>query len=440
MQNLHILLHYLQVLALNRLANHFATADTPSVPAPIFPVLEEDENSALSLFIKENRPTQEELLIFIMALVPQVLPNFFDAILSQYIPQGSELPEFGGVKSGNCKGLLPTGETALFILAGNELENRIRLQQVIRYSPFFNQEHLLSLEPVKMGEPPMSGRLTLDAEITEWLLMGTVSDPKLSHDFPANKVETNLIWADLVLHPVTLKQLSEIKSWNIHGHHLFADNNLNARIRPGYRALFYGPPGTGKTLSASLLGKDTGRSVYRIDLSMVVSKYIGETEKNLSKIFDKAERRHWILFFDEADALFGKRTDTQDAHDRYANQEVSYLLQRIETFDGLVILASNMKKNLDDAFLRRFESVIYFPIPRHEERIRLWQESLPKQIGIDPNLDLSELARSYELTGGSIINIVRFAALRAIENERHIIIKDLTEGVERELSKEGRSI
>lgn len=439
MQNLHTLLHYLQTLTLNRLSSHFAKEATPVVELPDFPILEGAEDTPFFIFIKEKQPTQEELLIIIMALVPQVLPNFFDAILARFVPQGSDLPEFGGTKSGNCKGLLPTGETVLFILAGNELEDRLRLQQIIRYSQLFNQEQLLTLETVKTGEPPMSGRLLLDAEFAEWLLMGTVSEPKLSADFPAHRIETALNWTDLVLHPITLKHLLEIKSWNIHGHHLFADTNLNARIRPGYRSLFYGPPGTGKTLAASLIGKDTGRSVYRIDLSMVVSKYIGETEKNLSKIFDKAERRHWILFFDEADALFGKRTDTQDAHDKYANQEVSYLLQRIETFDGLVILASNMKKNLDDAFLRRFESVIYFPMPRPEERLRLWQEALPAQIPLDTPLNLKELATKYELTGGSIINVLRFAALQAIEKNRTLLMSDMIEGIERELSKEGRS-
>ena len=166
-------------------------------------------------------------------------------------------------------------------------------------------------------------------------------------------------WTDLVLHPATFKQLGEIKSWCQHGHRLLHEWGMSAKLRPGYRCLFYGPSGTGKTLTASLLGKDNNRPVFRIDLSMVISKYIGETEKNLSRIFDQAEQRNWILFFDEADALFGKRTDTQNAHDRYANQEVSYLLQRIETFDGIAILASNRRHNLDDAFLRRFESVIY---------------------------------------------------------------------------------
>ena len=138
---------------------------------------------------------------------------------------------------------------------------------------------------------------------------------------------------------------------------------LNRYVSGGYRVLFHGPPGTGKSMTVRLLGKNSGRDVFRVDLSQVVSKYIGETEKNLSRIFDKAELRDWILFFDEADALFGKRTDIKDAHDRFANQEISFLLQRIEDFSGLVILATNLKSNLDEAFLRRFQSVVYFNVP-----------------------------------------------------------------------------
>lgn len=135
---------------------------------------------------------------------------------------------------------------------------------------------------------------------------------------------------------------------------------LSKRIKKGYRALFYGPPGTGKTLAATLLGKRFGKSVYRIDLSQMVSKYIGETAKNMSNLFDIAENKNWILFFDEADALFGKCSSESSSHDWYANQDVSYLLQRVEDYNGLVILGSNFKNNFDQAFMRRFQSIIFF--------------------------------------------------------------------------------
>lgn len=180
--------------------------------------------------------------------------------------------------------------------------------------------------------------------------------------------------------------------------------------------LFYGEPGTGKTLAASLLGKYTERPVFRVDVSMLVSKYIGETEKQLAKLFDKAENKNWILFFDEADAIFGKRTSVKDAHDKYANQEVSYLLQRIETFSGLIILASNFKNNMDKAFTRRFHSCIKFNNPKHEERLRIWQQNLPEQLQLE-EINLSQIAKRYELTGSNIMNIIQDVSLKTIASK-----------------------
>jgi SpoVK/Ycf46/Vps4 family AAA+-type ATPase len=171
-----------------------------------------------------------------------------------------------------------------------------------------------------------------------------------------------------------------------------------------------------------------------------MSKYIGETEKNLARVFDQAEHKSWILFFDEADALFGKRSETRDAHDRYANQEVAFLLQRIETFDGIAILASNLRDNVDDAFARRFESVIYFPMPRAEERLRLWRQGFSPQATLDRSVDLEALARDRPLAGGSIMNVIRYASLQALRGGgRPITAEDLLQGIGRELAKEGKA-
>jgi SpoVK/Ycf46/Vps4 family AAA+-type ATPase len=204
--------------------------------------------------------------------------------------------------------------------------------------------------------------------------------------------------------------------------------------------LFYGPPGTGKTLTASLLGKATEQPVYRIDLSKVVSKYIGETEKNLASLFDRAQNQRWILFFDEADALFGKRTESRNANDRAANQQVSYLLQRIEDFPGLVVLASNQRGHLDEAFSRRFQSIVLFRMPSVEQRLRLWEESFKDQpFRLAADVDLHKLAESHELSGGSIINVLRYACLRAITRATKVVqLEDIQAGVRRELHKEGK--
>ena len=153
--------------------------------------------------------------------------------------------------------------------------------------------------------------------------------------------------------------------WVKYGERIRKEWGLESRIKPGYRALFYGPSGSGKTFTATLLGKEVGKDVFCVDLSMVVSKFIGETEKNLSHVFEVAENKDWILFFDEADALFGKRTNVKDSHDRYANQEVAYLLQRVENYRGLVILSTNFKSNIDEAFARRFQVMVPFRMAHH---------------------------------------------------------------------------
>ena len=177
--------------------------------------------------------------------------------------------------------------------------------------------------------------------------------------------------------------------------------------------------------------------MYRIDLSQVVSKYIGETEKNLEKVFNKAEHKDWILFFDEADALFGKRSNVTNAHDKYANQEVSYLLQRVEDFPGLIILASNYKSNIDAAFIRRFNAIVPFFTPNAAERLQIWKTTIPSKASLAENVDLTGVANKYELTGSSIVSIIHYASLQAISRNSSTILKrDILEGIQREYEKE----
>jgi SpoVK/Ycf46/Vps4 family AAA+-type ATPase len=185
----------------------------------------------------------------------------------------------------------------------------------------------------------------------------------LPTDLNAQQIRTDLTWKDLIVLPETRSQIHEIEAWVKNSKAIATRWGLSDIMKTGYRSLFYGPDSYGKTLAASLLGKSSSKEVYRIDLSTMVSKYIGETEKNLNSILAKAESMDWILFFDEADALFGKRTDVKDSHDRYANQEVAYLLQRMEEYSGLSVLSTNLKESVDPAFIRRLNAVVYFPDP-----------------------------------------------------------------------------
>ena len=174
---------------------------------------------------------------------------------------------------------------------------------------------------------------------------------------------------------------------------------------------------------------------------MVISKYIGETEKNLEKVFAKAEHKNWILFFDEADALFGKRTSISDAHDKYANQEIAYLLQRLEDYNGLVILSSNMRSNVDEAFGRRLQSIVHFPIPKFSQRLKLWEQTFSRHSSLHEDVNLEWIAEKFELAGGSIINIVQYASLMALHRNENIIRNtDIMEGIKKEFRKEGKTI
>jgi len=387
-----------------------------------------------------NAAKMEDSLLPVIALVPHLYPGFFESVMVGLMPQGGELPEFGGVKGQNHRGMLPTGETALFLLYGTKTAERV---QAMRrwHSEAWDIRKFVYFDRVKEGEPSLGGMLIPDADWLENLLYGHDAQPHFSSSFPAKRINTPMLWVDLVLHPKTAEQVQDIRLWMEHNGTVLADKILKRKIKPGYRVLFYGPAGTGKTLTASLLGNEFGLPVYRIDLSQVVSKYIGETEKNLELVFERASRKNWILFFDEADALFGKRTSVSSAHDKYANQEVSYLLQRIEDHEGLLILASNYRNNIDEAFLRRFHNIIHFPMPGAAERQQLWQGCLPERIATDTAINWQQIAASYELTGAAIVNVMQYVSIKALSRSDKIIRQaDVVDGIRREFKKEEKNI
>ncbi len=422
-----------------RMALHFdqepGFASILDIPLPDF----EGSPHPFFSYINQNQLPQEAIIIILLALIPHIFPDHLDDIIQQTLPEPGEFPQLGGVRGKNFRGFLPTGETALFILAGIDLDKRFQAYKFFHPEGLLSKKRIIWLEDVPEGEPVMSGKIILSQEYIELFSLGEVYPPQFSLKFPAQRIETPLEWDDLVLAQETIAQIRELEDWISYSPQLMEEWEMNRKLKPGYRVLFHGPPGTGKTLTASLLGKYTQRPVFKIDLSMVVSKFIGETEKNLANLLARAENKDWILFFDEADALFGKRTQVKDAHDKYANQEVSYLLQRIEGYKGLVILASNIKSNIDEAFIRRFQSIIPFPLPMSTERLRLWEKAFPNQVSFTSDVNLQQLAHQYELSGAEIMNIVQYTCLRALSRGESLITRlDIYEGIRREYQKEGR--
>lgn len=400
-----------------------------------------DSHSAYAQFITNHQLDFEERFLLVLTLVPHIKPELLDLFLSKNKSTDQLYTEFGGKSGKHHRGFLPTGETAVFILAGQNLERRFSILNAFDTDRVFYRQNILRLEEMEPGEPVLSGALMLSAEVLDLITLGEIRKPKFSAEFPAKRLTTRMEWDDLVLNDAILHQLKDIETWIRHQDTLMNEWGMKKQLKPGYKTLFHGPPGTGKTLTATLIGKKTGRDVYRIDLSQMVSKYIGETEKNLSRLFDRAENKDWILFFDEADALFGNRTATKDAHDRYANQQVSYLLQRIEDHDGLVILSSNLKNNIDSAFLRRLQSLVHFPLPDHNQRFQLWINGYSKSVSLETSIDLQKIAREYELSGGTIINIVQHSSLKALGRESSLIkMNDLMQGIKREYHKNRRTL
>jgi AAA+ superfamily predicted ATPase len=380
-----------------------------------------------------------ERLAIVLALAPHVQPHALDVFFTRNSTYDRGFTEFGGTRGVSHGGFTPTGETLSFLLAADSVENRFRLMHLFSQEHFFARHGILHLGEQSPNEPFLSGCLVLSKSYLNLVTLGEELAPAFSGSFPARRITTQLDWEDLVLEDETAEAIDDILVWLHNGDTLMNTWGMARKLKPGYRALFHGPPGTGKTLAATLIAKAAGLDMYRVDLSQVVSKYIGETEKNLENVFREAENKNWILFFDEADALFSKRTQTSSSNDKYANQGVSFLLQRLEDYPGTVILATNLRGNIDEAFTRRFQAMAYFPIPGQQERLRLWQQAFPTEVSLGPGIALLDIAEKYELAGGAILNVCRYCCMAALRRgNAEIENADLLKGIKREYEKAGK--
>ena len=258
----------------------------------------------------------------------------------------------------------------------------------------------------------------------------------------AHKVSAKHTWSDLVLPPGTLDQLHEFCARVINSEYVLTQWGFARKLSmgKGTTAVFAGPSGTGKTIAAEVIANEIKLDLYKVDLAAVISKYIGETEKNLDRIFTVAENASAVLFFDEADALFGKRSEVRDSHDRYANIEISYLLQKMEAYEGAAILATNLGQNMDESFLRRFAFNIRFPFPEEESRRRIWSTIWPQETPLARDIDYGYLASRFRFTGGNIKNVALAAAFLAADDGGVVSMMHLLRAIEREFEKMGKPV
>lgn len=419
-----------------RIEKHFSGEDEVDILKSIAAPDLENDHSFYGHVIRKYEFNTSERIILLMALAVHVSPVIFDIFFLKNEHYNRGFTEFGGVTGTSHSGFIPTGETVSFLLCGRNFESRFQMLEYFSDFHPFHTSNILHLSEVKEGEPIFSGTLTISKEYLSLLTQAKEYQPRFTSAFPAKRITTEFEWEDAVYDEHTQADLEDIRGWIKHSDTIMEDQHLRRYLKRGYRVLFHGPPGTGKTMTAAILGKEAGMDVYQVDLSSVVSKYIGETEKNLAALFDMAENKRWILFFDEADALFGKRTQTQNSNDQFANQQVGYLLQRIEDFNGIVVLATNFKDNIDAAFLRRFQSVVYFPKPKLEQRIRLWETYFSKAFELE--LDFEKIAQEFEITGGSMINVLRYCSIAASKRGSNKIYQDdIYKGISKEYQKEG---
>ena len=401
----------------------------------------DDNTTAYAKFLRKHKLGSEERILLILALIPHIKPSMLDILYLKNALYDIPFTEFGGVRNEKHKGFLPTGETAMFLLAGDDIDKRLGYLHLFQKEHHLQKNGILRLQESGNQEPMLQRVLSISLEFIPELLTGKVFKPDFGPNFPAKRIYTAQSLEDLVVNDDVIMRINEIKAYLDHGKLLKNDYDFGNKIQPGFKVLFAGPPGTGKTLTASLLGKTCKRDVYKVDLSMVVSKYIGETEKNLSRVFDQAESKDWILFFDEADALFGKRSNTSDARYRYANQEVSFLLQRMESFDGLVILCTNFKKNIDDAFSRRFQLVVDFQLPTAQQRYALWDKAITEDFQYEESIDIDHLAETHELSAASIVNVLHYSILKSLgRGDTLVMLDDIMTGLKIEKIKEGKSL
>jgi hypothetical protein len=404
-----------------------------------FPAPSVNGNNYFDLFVTAHELTTAERLLLILSIIPAYRPEVLDQFLKK---EGNTITPYreglGGEIDKKLGYFAPSVKTFFFLIAGDNEQDYTEQWYILTEENKLVRKQIIYFPEIGGGEERLlTSRLKVASEYFNHILFGKAPYLEFSTDFPVKLLTTDQEWEDLIVEPHVIDQLEDFIDWYEQKPSI---NHRDPSVKEGYLALFYGPPGTGKTMTAALLGRRCNLPVYRIDVSLIVSKWVGETGKNIKKLFEKVKQRECILFFDEADSLFGARTGVDDAQDKYANQEVATLLMEIEEYKGMCILATNLEKNIDRAFRRRLQSQILFERPNASLRRRLWEQYLPNGFELHEHIDLDKVAKRMDVTGANIRNIYKMCAAKSSRRKDYIINgnKELVHYARLELWKEGR--
>ena len=409
----------------HQLFSLFEDEDDEANTPPEMPSLPQENNIYVQV-VQAFAPQEQHYvrILLLLALAPHFKPELLDVLIIKNDHTGAIYTELGGRFEQNPAKFRPTLQTAFFLLSQDVLAQKLKIAQWFDTSGIFYRKNILTLETQanEHSQQSLNNEVITPTEEFLTLLTGAPYLPKMSTSFPAEPLTTSLEWDDLVLKKETLQNIEEVIALvEVIGQN---DGRLRVsnHVKPGFRALFYGPSGTGKSFTAALMGKRLGMPVLRVHSAMLTSKFVGETEKNLDRLFDTAEGRQWILLFDEGENFFGQRSaGGGNAQDHYVNQQLGYMLQRIEAYNGLVIVSTNRKVAMDQAFKRRFQAMIEFPEPAEAERRLLWDKMFA-QVPLHADVQLHAFSDQYhELTGGLLTNVLVTAVAKMYHHNQSMV-------------------
>lgn len=398
--------------------------DSPTTEPIRFPE-DTDIQSNYRTLINQNGLTSEEEIILCLVLTCVFAPETIATLA--HAARDNRMSQFtGGIFLNGNPIFQPTVRTALFILAGRDLEKRAHYATLLHHRLSVFTSGIIIAHQTAPNTSFMDHRLVFSDQFLGTILNG--NSPRLEGDptFPVKKSAATHSLSDVILKEETKSELDKLRRFAKNMHQLWKIDPKR-KVRNNFISIFSGDPGTGKSHAAEAVGNEFGLPVYKVNFAQMVSKYIGETEKNLEKVFDRFDRQPCILFFDEAESIFSKRTDVTDSHDQHANNLQSYLLQKVEEFSGIIILATNvhnLSQYFDKAFQRRFRLIVNFEFPDYAERLQLWNQSLFPPYIFEEGLT-EKLALNYQLSGGSIYNIVSDAIITALDTDTEIVTFEL---------------